>query len=138
MKRISVLLLALSLALVGSAAMAGKKVSPETVSGAITVDAAQAKALFDDGILFVDTRKDKDWVAGRIPDAEHLDVKKAFSKESLADVAAKDEPVVFYCNGTSCMRSSKAAKLAVDWGYEKVYYYRLGFPSWKQAGYPVE
>jgi len=112
--------------------------SPESVSGATTVDAAQAKQLFDDEALFIDTRKDKDWDAGRVPGAEHLDVKKALTADSLAAVAGKDEAIVMYCNGHKCMRSSKGAAMAVEWGYSKVYYFRDGFPAWKDAGYPVE
>ena len=115
-----------------------KEESPQTVDGATTIDAAKAKALFDDGALFVDVRKDKDWAAGRIPDAEHLDVKSKYTEESLGQHAKKDERVVLYCNGASCMRSSNASKMAVDWGYKNVYYFRLGFPAWKAAGYPAE
>jgi rhodanese-related sulfurtransferase len=50
----------------------------------------------------------------------------------------KDQEVVLYCNGTSCMRSSEASAKAVGWGFAKVHYYRLGFPDWKAAGFPVE
>ena len=113
-------------------------VSPESVSGATTVDAAKAKQLFDNEALFVDTRKDKDWDAGRVPGAEHLDVKKALTADSLAAVAGKDEAIVMYCNGHNCMRSSKASAMAVEWGFSKVYYFRDGFPAWKDAGYPTE
>lgn len=112
--------------------------SPLTVAGATTVDAAQAKALFDKGALFVDVRSDKDWAAGRIPDATHLELKKVFTEESLGKVAKKDGPVVLYCNGASCLRSSQAAEKAVAWGYTNVSYYRLGYPDWKAAGYPTE
>ena len=115
-----------------------KEESPQTVDGATTIDAAKAKALFDDGVLFVDVRKDKDWAAGRIPDAEHLDVKSKYTEESLGQHAKKDDSVVLYCNGASCMRSSNASKKAVEWGYKNVYYFRLGFPAWKAAGYPAE
>lgn len=114
------------------------EVSPMNVSGATTVDAAGAKNLFDNEALFVDTRKDKDWDAGRIPGAEHLNIKTNLSAESLSAVAAKDEKIVMYCNGEKCMRSSKAAAMAVEWGFTNVYYFRDGFPAWKDAGYPVE
>jgi rhodanese-related sulfurtransferase len=124
-------------ALVGGA-NASDKISPQTIDGATTVSAAEAKDLFDKGTLFVDTRKDKDWSAGRIPDAVHLDVKQALSEETLGNEAKKDEAVVMYCNGESCMRSSKASAMAVEWGFTKVYYFRDGFPAWKSAGYPVE
>ena len=112
--------------------------SPESISGATTVDANAAKQLFDNGAAFVDVRKDSDWQAGRIPDAIHIELKKVLNEQSLgAEVKTGDE-VVFYCNGVSCLRSSKASAKAVSWGYSKVYYFRDGFPAWKAAGYPVE
>ena len=114
------------------------KESPTTVDGAKTVNATDAKALFDKGVLFVDVRSNKDWAAGRIPDAVHIELKKVFSEATLGKEVKKADPVVFYCNGVSCMRSSKASKKAVGWGFTNVYYYRLGYPDWKAAGYPTE
>ena len=114
------------------------EVSPTEIDGATTVDAHEAKSLFDEGLLFVDTRKDSDWEAGRIPDAEHLELKTVFNEASLSEIASKDQPLVFYCNGEHCMRSSKACAKAVSWGFQNVYYFRDGFPAWKAAGYPVE
>ena len=128
----------MTFAFVPSMAQAGKKVSPENVTGAITVDAKKAKALFDKGIVFVDVRKDKDFAAGRVPDAVHIELKKAYNKDSLGKHVKTGDSVVVYCNGHSCMRSAKAAEKAVSWGYSKVYYFRDGFPAWKSAGYPVE
>ena len=117
---------------------AADEVSPMTVSGATTVDTAKAKALYDDGALFVDVRSSKDWGAGRIPDAVHIELKKVFSEETLGKETGKNEVIVIYCNGESCLRSSKASEKAVEWGFTKVHYYRDGFPAWKNAGYPVE
>jgi rhodanese-related sulfurtransferase len=113
-------------------------VSPTDIPGATTVDAAQAKALFEKGVLFVDVRKDSDWDAGRIPGAEHIELKKVFGEAPLSEVVDKDQEVVFYCNGEKCMRSSKASEQAVAWGFTKVYYFRDGLPAWQAAGYPVE
>ena len=114
-------------------------VSPMTVEGASTVNAAQAKALFDNEALFVDVRKDSDWDAGRIPGAVHMDNKKGkFTADSLSTQASKDEDIVIYCNGEACPRSSVGSKDAVSWGFTKVHYFRDGFPAWKAAGYPVE
>lgn len=110
-----------------------------TVDGATTVSAADAKALFDNGALFVDVRKPSDWDAGRIPGAVHMDNKKGnFTSAALSTQAEKNENIVIYCNGESCPRSSKGSKSAVSWGYTNVKYFRDGFPSWKAAGYPVE
>lgn len=121
-----------------AATLAADKVSPETVKGATTVNASQAKAMFDKGAVFVDVRSDKDWAAGRIPDAVHIELKHAFNEASLSAVAKKDQDVVFYCNGHSCLRSSEASEQAIAWGFSKVFYFRDGIPAWKDAGYPVE
>jgi rhodanese-related sulfurtransferase len=113
-------------------------VSPETVPGATTIDTAQAKTLFDQGAIFIDVRSDADWDAGRIPGAVHLELERVFTEASLSTVARHDQHVVMYCNGTKCPRSSQAAASAASWGFTRVYYYRLGFPDWQAAGYPVE
>lgn len=113
-------------------------VSPSDIEGARTISTSDAKALFDKGVLFIDVRKDSDWDAGRVPGAEHLELKKIFSEASLAELAGKDEQIVIYCNGEKCMRSSKACAKAVEWGFTNLHYYRDGFPAWKNANYPVE
>ena len=117
---------------------AGDKVSPMSIDGATTVDTAKAKALFDKGVIFVDVRKDKDWNAGRVPDAVHIELKKIYSEATLSKEVKKDQEAVIYCNGEKCMRSSNASAKAVGWGFSKVYYYRDGYPAWKAAGHPVE
>ena len=136
MNRIRTLFAATALGLAMPALAA--EVSPMQVDGAVTVDTAAAKALFDQQVAFVDVRKDSDWDAGRIPGAIHLDIKGKYTADALGAEVQKDEPVVVYCNGESCMRSSDAAKMAVNWGFGKVHYYRDGFPAWKAAGNPVE
>jgi len=132
------LLVLTSLAFAPASALAKKKISPTKVNGAVTVDAKKAKELFDKGVVFIDVRKDKDYAAGRVPDAVHIDLKKVYSKDTLSKAVKPEQPVVIYCNGHSCTRSSKAAEKAVSWGYKQVYYFRDGFPSWKKNGYPVE
>ena len=113
-------------------------VSPTDIAGATSVTAAEAKALFDKGVAFVDVRKDSDFEAGRVPGAIHLELKKVLNEDSLAAAIGKDQEVVIYCNGEKCMRSSKACEKAVAWGFSKVYYFRDGFPAWDAAGYAVE
>lgn len=118
---------------------AKKGPSPETVPGATTIDAAQAKKLWLQGATFIDTRKGADWDAGRIPGAVHVNIKtKDFNPDYIGQFVAKDEPVVSYCNAEKCHRASKGAKKLVKFGYTKVYYFRSGFPSWKNANNPYE
>ncbi len=114
------------------------EVSPETVEGATTVDTAKAKELFDQGVKFVDVRRTNEYEEARIPGAIGLELKHEFNEDSLAKAVKKDEPVVIYCNGPKCLRSSKASAKAVSWGWTKVYYYREGMPAWQAAGMPVE
>ncbi len=115
-----------------------KEEAPLTIDGATTVSPAEAKALFDQGALFVDPRGDADYEAGRVPGAVHLPLNGDLSEASLSEVAKKDETVVFYCNGIKCGVSGKACAKAVAWGYTDVRYFREGFPGWEAAGYPVE
>lgn len=114
------------------------ELSPETIDGATTISIEDAAKFFDEGVIFVDVRKPSDYEAGRVPGAVHLDVKTNFSTETLEEATAKDERVVIYCNGHSCMRSAKATALAVGWGFSQVYYMRDGFPAWDVSGLPVE
>jgi len=114
--------------------------SPMTVAGATTVNAAEAKQLWEGGAVFLDSRKTTDWEAGHIPEAVHLDRKNPaiYNSDSLNDLAEKDEAIVSYCNGERCLRSSKTAEDLVKLGFQKVYYFRDGFPAWNDAGYPIE
>lgn len=136
----SILIVISSVLMLGSAqlAFAAKKISPETVVGAQTIDASDAKKLFDQGAVFLDVRSNRDWEAGRIPGSKHLELKKVLNEDSLSEIVQKDQKLVIYCNSTGCMRSSKACKKAVGWGYNNVYYYRLGFPDWQSKGYAIE
>lgn len=117
---------------------AGAQESPLRIDGATTVDAATAKTLFDRGVRFVDVRSKDLWEAGHIPGAAYLDLFSGFNEDNLLKVAAKDHEVVIYCAGPGCKRSGKACAKAVSWGFEKVYYFRLGYPAWRAAGFPTD
>ncbi|MCH7929695.1 MAG: rhodanese-like domain-containing protein [Proteobacteria bacterium] len=117
---------------------AGAQESPLRVDGATTVDAATAKTLFDRGVGFVDVRGKDLWEAGHIPGAAYLDLFSGFNEDNLLKVAAKDQEVVIYCAGPGCKRSGKACAKAVSWGFEKVYYFRPGYPAWRAAGFPTD
>ena len=139
MQRMKLFTWAFALMLVVPAiALASDEISPMAVDGATTIDAAKAKQLFDQGVLFVDVRSNKDWDAGRIPGSEHMELKSVFNEQSLMGLIGKGDAVVLYCNGEKCLRSSKATSDAVGWGFSKVYYFRDGFPAWQAAGFPVE
>jgi rhodanese-related sulfurtransferase/Flp pilus assembly protein TadD len=130
--------LRLGLAKAGVPAAADHSVeSPREVAGATTVDAIEAKALFDRGVSFVDVRTLVRWDLGHPPGAVLLDLKTDFNEPNLSAVVGKDQEVVIYCQGHKCLRASRACAKAVSWGFTKVYYLRDGFPGWRAAGYPV-
>ena len=112
--------------------------APEQVPGTTTVTAEEVKQFYDDGVVIVDVRNSRLYARRHIPGAHHLDLKHAYTEESLAAVASKDEPLVIYCSGVKCARSYRASEKAVSWGYTKVYYFRGGIVDWRDAGYPME
>ena len=112
--------------------------SPVKVIGATTAQTMTAKMYKDKGFTFVDVRSESDYNKGHIVGAKNLDVEQNFTEESLSKLAKKNEPVVFYCTGVTCMRSSIATQKALDWGWTKVFYYRAGYNEWKMSGLEVE
>lgn len=119
---------------------AGKKEysSPESVAGAATVAVAEAKKLFDEGVVFIDVRNSRLFTKSHIPGAVHLDFKYSYDEQKLNNVASLDQPIVIYCSGVACSRSYRASEKAVSWGYTKVKYFRGGIVDWRKAGYITE
>ena len=113
--------------------------APALVTGTTFIDTATAQLLQADGIPFVDVRPASMYQSGRIPGAISLPLPGGkFNQQALARVVSPDDPVVLHCRGINCMMSSMAAKMAVKWGYSQIYYYRVGYNGWKEAGQPVE
>ncbi|MFW2440210.1 MAG: rhodanese-like domain-containing protein [Arenicellales bacterium] len=112
--------------------------APEAIPGARTVTVEEVKELFDAGVVIVDVRSTRLHARRHIPGAIHLDLKDVYDEESLTAVAKKDEPLVIYCSGVKCSRSSRASADAVSWGFTEVLYFRGGIVDWRDAGYPTE
>jgi rhodanese-related sulfurtransferase len=82
-------------------------------------------------------------------DANDADTRKEFgvvpgavlltSKEYPLTVLppAKTDKLVFYCGGTQCRASDKAAARAASAGYSDVSVMRAGIRGWKEAGMPT-
>ena len=124
-------------------------VSPTEVPGVKSVSASEAYELWQNRAWFVDPRKPSEYDAGRIPGALGIEYDpdpnqsaglpdQVLTEASLSAEIGKDEPVVFYCNAEGCDRSSWAAALAAEWGWQEVYYFRDGIPGWTKAGYTIE
>ena len=74
-----------------------------------------------------DTRKEYGVVPGAV-----LLANKEYPLSALP--AAKTEKLVFYCGGTQCRASDKAAVRAASAGYSDVTVMRAGIRGWKDAG----
>jgi TolB-like protein/rhodanese-related sulfurtransferase len=114
------------------------EVSPLFIPGATSIDVVEAKQLYDRGVMFVDTRPGVDWNTGHVAGAVLLELEEMFTEEALSELVDRDAEVVIYCQGSWCLRSSMGTARAVSWGFEKVYYFRDGFPAWRVAEYPIE
>jgi adenylate cyclase len=116
------------------------------IEGATKIDLATAKSFHDRDVLFVDlgTKADGLWEKSRVSGASNLPwadyaAKNRFRETSLNEILDKTEEAVFYwCPpGNVCINEWAIAK-AVNWGYQKVYYFKGGAAAWKEAGYPIE
>ncbi len=121
------------------------------ISGGTEIDLPTAKSFHDKGVVFIDTGSDALWKKGRVPGALNLpstwDVddptEKRFRETTLSEIVDKSEEVVFYWWAPGWSISGGGATIwvtakAVNWGYQKVYYFHGGTPAWKEAGYPIE
>lgn len=113
--------------------------APTEINGAKTVGTDVASSLWDKGLPFIDVRSMKDFNVGHITGAHHLPVhSENFTAENLQAIVNKDQAVVFYCNGITCMGSSVASQKAVEWGWTSVIYYREGYRHWQAENLPIE
>ena len=114
------------------------EVSPSFIPGATSIDVVEARQLYDRGVMFIDTRPEFDWNTGHVAGAVLLELEKMFTEEALSELIDRAEEAVIYCQGSRCLRSAKATEKAVLWGFEKIYYFRDGYPAWNAAAYPIE
>jgi rhodanese-related sulfurtransferase len=132
--------LLLSLLLLCSAvAQADKPIAPEHITGATDLKAEQIIELIlnTPELVIIDARKQDEFAKGHIENAiSLLDTK--MTEEALArHVPDKETPLLFYCNGERCLRSTHAANKAVSWGYGKVYWFRGGWVEWREKNLPI-
>jgi TolB-like protein/class 3 adenylate cyclase/Flp pilus assembly protein TadD/rhodanese-related sulfurtransferase len=111
------------------------------VDGATTIDVETAKAMHNRGVPFVTV--DSRWIAEHIPGAYSMELDTGeFNNVRLSEIVNKDREVVIYRGGGVVggrdRDAANASAMAVNWGFEKVYYFADGMDAWRNAGYPVE
>lgn len=131
LKRLFAVLTMLSLIGIASVAIAEVK----------SVTLAEVEALVEQkpeagGYMLIDARPQIKFFAGHLPWASSLPWHEM--AERLDELPAdKSTRLVFYCGGTKCDLSTRAAEFAVAQGYGDVSVFPDGEPGWKQGGHPV-
>ncbi len=115
------------------------------VEGAPLLGLAEAKALYDRGVIFIDTSSREFWRESHVKGAVHLPYKRSddqtaprLDRHSLREVAGKDDEIVVYFRDREVSSASWEAAKAVAWGYHKVHQFLGGAQAWAAAGFPVE
>ena len=120
-------------------ALAEKPVAPTSISGTERVSAEQVVELIlsDPELVIVDARRAEEHAKGHVEGAISLldtDITAKTLRKHIKDVMT---PVLFYCNGERCLRSTHACRKAVAAGYQRVYWFRGGWMEWVEKELPV-
>jgi rhodanese-related sulfurtransferase len=82
-------------------------------------------------VVVVDARTRYEFDTIHVKGAENILVSKnSFANEVKALRERTTKPIVFYCNGHTCMKSYKAARRAMSAGVKNVYAYDAGIFDW--------
>lgn len=121
------------------AAASDKPYVPESLPGATVVSAEEAIALIlsNDDLVVIDARKKSEYVKGHIEGAHNI-LNTTLTPAVLETVSPeKTTPLLIYCNGIRCQRSSDAISKAVEWGYSTIYWFRGGWKEWQEKRLPA-
>lgn len=116
-----------------------KPYAPESIPGAVIISAEEVAELIltRKDLVIIDSRKKSEYTKGHIEGATNL-VNTAMSREVLEHLCPnKAAPVVFYCNGERCLRSSDAISKAMGWGYRNLFWFRGGWKEWTDKRLPI-
>lgn len=116
-----------------------KPYAPENIEGVTIVTAEQAIDLILENpeLIVIDARKKTEFVKGHIEGAINM-LNTTMKRGDLEKVAPdKSRPVLFYCNGTRCMRSTDAIQKAKKWDYTNLIWFRGGWKEWTDKRLPV-
>lgn len=135
----SSIIIIFSFLLFNSVSWAEKPFAPERLQGTIRINAEETVDLIvnSPNLVIIDSRKDNEYLKGHIQGSISL-LDTEMTLEKLSKHAPnKSAPILFYCNGARCLRSSRAAIMARDGGYKLIYWFRGGWKEWIKKGMPV-
>ena len=115
-----------------------KPYAPENIPDVKIVTAEQVidMILADPELTVIDSRKKTEYLKGHIEGAINI-LNTLLEREQLESIAPdKSSQLLFYCNGTRCMRSADSIKKAKDWGYSNLIWFRGGWKEWSEKRLP--
>ena len=134
------IILASILILFSSALSAEQKpYAPENIQDVTTVSAEEVIELIlaNSDLIVIDSRKKTEYQKGHIEGAINI-LNTRLKREDLERVSPdKSTEILFYCNGTRCLRSADSIKKAKIWGYSKLFWFRGGWKEWTEKRLPV-
>lgn len=112
--------------------------SPEAIPGSTKIDAEGVIDLVNriNNLVMIDARISADRKQGYIEGSISLPDIQTDCASLAKVIPEKSSPVLFYCNGIKCGRSVKSVRVALQCGYNDIYWYRGGFEEWQEKGYP--
>lgn len=96
----------------------------------------EAKQLIEQGkVRVIDVREPDEWVAGHIPQANHIPLGGIVNHPTDTLTEPKEQALLFVCAVGG--RSAIACEVAAAMGYAELYNLEGGTTSWRNGGNPV-
>ena len=113
--------------------------APESIENVTILTAEQVieRILADPELIVIDSRKKTEYLKGHIEGAINILNTKLTQEELERIVPDKDREILFYCNGTRCMRSTDSIRKAKRWGYTNLIWFRGGWKEWSDKRLPM-
>ena len=116
-----------------------KPYAPETIDDVTIVSAEQVidMILANPEMIVIDSRKKTEYLKGHIEGATNI-LNTRLKAEDLEQLSPdKSDTILFYCNGSRCLRSSDSINKAKSWGYTDLVWFRGGWKEWTEKRLPV-
>lgn len=116
-----------------------KPYAPENIQDVTIVSAEEVidMIMADPDLIIIDSRKKTEYLKGHIEGAINI-LNTSLNHEDLERISPdKSEAILFYCNGTRCLRSSDSINKAKSWGYTRLIWFRGGWKEWSEKRLPV-
>lgn len=129
----------------GGLSAVGSGLTPQTLPGATTVSAREAKCIIDKfggEVVVLAAMIGSEQLPGALnayDAASSSPTLQASFATALEKVARgdKNRPIIVYCHHDRCFLSYNVALRAVQAGYRNVFWMRPGIAGWRAAGYPL-